>query len=67
MIMVESPHGIVANVLGYSIVVCEFKLQLHDYVHFQTNNLGKCLVPLNPPSCGLNGTTTVLPQGWLGH
>ena len=31
---------IVANVVNCDIVVSELNLQLHNYVHFQTNTLG---------------------------
>ena len=36
--------GLVANVLVYNIVVNKFKLQLHNYIHFQTITLGFGLV-----------------------
>ena len=35
--------GVVANVLDCEIVVCEFKLQSRDYVHFPANIIGKVL------------------------
>ena len=42
------------------IVVNEFVLQSHYYVHFWANTLGKGMNPLYPPSYGLNSTITVL-------
>ena len=35
--MGENPGGVVANVLDYDLVVSEFELQLHYYVHFHSN------------------------------
>ena len=41
--------SIMANRLDYNIRVSKFKLQLHYYIHFQTNTLGKgmnyCISP----------------------
>ena len=37
----RNPYGLVANMLDWDIVVSEFKLQLHFYVHIQTNTLVK--------------------------
>ena len=48
--MVESPCGIVVNVLDYDFVVSEFKLQSCYYIHFWTNNLGKGINSLIPPA-----------------
>ena len=42
----ESPHGILANMLDCNIVVWEFELQFHYYIHFKTNSLGKAMNPL---------------------
>ena len=53
-ILLGSPHGIVVNVLGYDIVVNEFKLQSCYHVHFRSNTLGK---GMNSNS-GLNSSTT---------
>ena len=41
-----------AKELDYNIVISELKLQLHDYIHFQTNTLGKEKNPLIPPALG---------------
>ena len=49
------------------IVVSKFELQLHYYVHFRANTLGKGMNPPYPPSYGLNSTTTVLLGEWLWH
>ena len=54
------PRGVMVQAMDCGIVVCEFVLQLRYYVHFRTNTLGKGMDPLNPPSYGLNSTTTVL-------
>ena len=40
-----SPHGVVANVLDWNIVVSELKLQSRYYIHFPTNTLGKDILP----------------------
>ena len=42
-VVVGGFSGIVANVLNCDIVVSEFKLQLHYYIHFWTNTLGKSM------------------------
>ena len=34
-------RSVVANILNNGIVISEFKLQPHYYVHFQTNTVGK--------------------------
>ena len=36
-----SVHSIVANVQGFDIVASEFDFQLHFYVHFLSNTVGK--------------------------
>ena len=43
-----SSRDVVAKVLNYDIVVCEFKLQSCDYVHFWINTLRKAMHPLIP-------------------
>ena len=48
----ESPRGVVANVLGYNIVVSEFKIQSHYDVYFQTNTFRKGIKALNPSAMG---------------
>ena len=35
------PCGVMVKAMGYRIVVSEFVLQLHYYVHFWANTLGK--------------------------
>ena len=42
----SSPRGVVANELDCDIVVSEFEIQLHHYVHFQTNAQEKGMNPL---------------------
>ena len=54
-------HDVVANVLACDIIVSKFKLQLHYYVHFWANTLGKLELSYFP-SYGLNSTTTVFQQ-----
>ena len=39
----RSFHGVVANVLYSDIFVSKFKLQLHYYIPFRTNALGKVM------------------------
>ena len=38
--------------MDYGIVVREFVLQSHHYVHFRTNTLGKGMNPLILPAMG---------------
>ena len=40
-------YGIVANLLGYGILVNKFRLQFY-YIHFQTYTLHKGMNPLFP-------------------
>ena len=40
-----SLHCVVANVLDCNIIESEFKLQLHYYIRFWTNTLGKSMNP----------------------
>ena len=42
------------------IVVSEFVLQSHYYVHFQANTLGKGMHPFIHPAIGLSSTTNIL-------
>ena len=59
---------VVVNMQNCNIVVCEFELQSHYYVHFWTNTLGKGMYPfIPPPIYELDSTTAVLLQGWLWH
>ena len=53
-------HGVMVIALDCRIIVSEFNLQSHYYVHFQKNTLGKRYEPLYPPRYGLNSTTTIL-------
>ena len=46
------PCGVVIKALDCGIVVSKFKLQLHYYIHFQTNNLEKGMKPLILPAMG---------------
>ena len=49
-----SVYDIMAKVLDYGLEMSEFKLQLHYYVHFQSNTLA-------------NGIETLIisPMGWI--
>ena len=40
------PHGVMVKAMDCRIVVSEFVLQSHYYVHFQANTLGKGMNPL---------------------
>ena len=42
----ECALGVIVNVMDRGIVVSEFELQLHYYVYFRTNTLGKGMNPL---------------------
>ena len=45
--------GVMTKALDYGIVINEFELQLHYYVHFRTNTLGKGMDTLIPLAMGL--------------
>ena len=45
----KSHCGVAVNVLDYNIVVSEFDLQLHYYVHFRTNTLEEMYKPFYSP------------------
>ena len=45
-------RGVMVKTLVCEIVVGEFVLQSHYYVHFRTNTLGKCMNPLILPAMG---------------
>ena len=47
-------RGVKAKVMDRWIVVSEFELQSHYYVHFQTNTVWERYEPPYPPSYGLN-------------
>ena len=56
--------GVVVNVQDCDIVVSEFELNSHYYVHFRTNTLGKGMNPF-VLSYGLNSSTgRICPIGW---
>ena len=61
------PCGVMVKAMDCGIKVSEFKFQLCHYVHFWTNTLGKGMNPPYPNSYGLNSTTAVHLEGWLGH
>ena len=46
------PRGVTVKAMDCGIVVSEFVLQSHYYVHFQTNTLGKGMIPLILPAMG---------------
>ena len=46
----SSPRGLMGKVLNLNIVGSMFKLQLHHYVHFRVNTLGKGKNPPYPDS-----------------
>ena len=46
------PYGIVANALDCDLIVSRFKLQLHYYVHFLINIIGKGTNPPYPSRYG---------------
>ena len=46
------PRGVMVKAMDCGIVVREFVLQLHYYVHFRANTLGKGMNPLILPAMG---------------
>ena len=46
------PRGIMVKAMDCGIVVREFVLQSHYYVHFRANTLGKGINPLILPAMG---------------
>ena len=46
------PCGVMVKVMDYGIVVSKFVLQLHYYIHFRVNTLGKGMNPLILPAMG---------------
>ena len=46
------PHGVMVKAMDSGIVVSEFELQSHYYVHFRTNTLGKGMNPRILPAMG---------------
>ena len=60
-----SPQTVMARVFNYGLEVYEFKVQLHYYIPFQVNKLGKGRNLLINNSYVLKRNTAVLLQGWL--
>ena len=59
-----SPHGVVAKVLDWDILVSEFEPESHYCIRTRTNILKKGLNPFISSLCyGLNHITTDLLQG----
>ena len=48
----RSFSGVVANLLDCGIVVSEFELQSHYYIHFRTDALAKVRTPFLPEGMG---------------
>ena len=46
------PRGVMVKAMDCGIVVSEFVLQSHYYVHFRANTLGKGMNPLILPAMG---------------
>ena len=46
------PRGVMVKAMDCEIVVNEFVLQSHYYVHFRANTLGKGMNPLILPAMG---------------
>ena len=46
------PCGVMVKAMDCGIVICEFVLQSHYYVHFLANTLGKGMNPLILPAMG---------------
>ena len=46
------PCGVMVEEMNFGIIVSEFELQLCYYIHFQTNTLGKGMMPLILPAMG---------------
>ena len=61
------PRGVMVKAMDCGIVVSEFEFQLHYYVHFETNTLGKGMNPSYPTNYGLNSNTAVLLENWIWH
>ena len=49
----ECPRGVMVKAMDCRIVVSEFELQSHNYVHFRTNILEKGMNPHILPAMGL--------------
>ena len=46
------PHDVMVKAIDCGIIVSEFKLQSHYYVHFRANTFGKGMNPLILPAMG---------------
>ena len=46
------PRSLMVKAMDWGIVVGEFVLKLHYYVHFRTNTLGKGMNPLSLQAVG---------------
>ena len=57
------PRAVIVKVLNWGIVVSEFELQSHYYVHLRTNTL----ILHYPTNDGLNSTITVRLEGRIWH
>ena len=53
-------RGVMVKAMDCGIVVSEFVLQMHYYVHFRANTLGKGMNQPYAPAYGLNSTTIIL-------
>ena len=56
---VGGPRSVMVKAMDYKIVVSEFELQLHYYIHFQANTFGKGMNPLILPAMGGWGSGTI--------
>ncbi len=50
-------RGVMAKVLDFNMIVSDFQLQLHNYVHFWTNTFGKEIETPLSSIHGLNSST----------
>ena len=48
----ESPYGVMVNVLSCDNVVSDFELQSFSYIHVRTDNLEKGINPIIFPAMG---------------
>ena len=46
------PRGVMVKAMDCGIVLSEFELQSHYYVHFRANTIGKGMNPLILPAMG---------------
>ena len=52
ILVMGCPHGVMVKAMDCGIVVREFVLPSHYYVHFRENTLGKGMNPLILPAMG---------------